>query len=85
MERIIENQQGNIYVAYDKENKKYIVSCSCIVSEERAYRYGESCYRTKKYSRLSYALKLFYKLEKMSKVYIINNQDRLFGKHKKGG
>lgn len=77
---IIKNEEENIYVDYDHDSDNYIVHCNCLVSEERAYKYGESCYRTKTFKYQANAMKFYDKLVKMSKKFIIQNQDKLFGK-----
>lgn len=78
MEEIKTNELGNIGIRFNELTNKYQVFCNCIVSEERAFRYGESCYRTKNFKYKKCAERLFAKLIKMDVKRIINNQNRLF-------
>ena len=73
-----ENEERNINILYNEETKVYSVNCRCLISEERAYKYGESCYRTKEFKYKKCAEKFFTKLTKLSKQYIIKNQNKLF-------
>ena len=78
MKEIKTNELGNIGIRFNEDSKTYLVFCNCIISEERAYKFGESCYRTKNFKYKKCAERLFDKLIKMDVKRIINNQDRLF-------
>lgn len=78
MKELIVNDEGNIGINYEEVTKTYQVYCNCIISEERAFRYGESCHRVKIYKYRACAEKLFFKLISSSKNFIIKWQDKLF-------
>ena len=78
MKELIANDEGNIGIRFDELTKTYQVFCNCILSEERAFKYGESCYRVKNYKYRGCAEKLFFMLISSSKNFIIKWQDKLF-------
>lgn len=82
LEVIASNSTETIRVIHNKNTHTYEVTCYVLASEERAYRYGEYCYRSKVFKYKKSALKLFEKLvsyfEDYGKQYIINNQERWF-------